>query len=152
MIISKTSQYAIQTLIYLATQPSGTPVLNSTAAKHLGVPAPYLAKVMQDLSKGGVVNSYRGRTGGSCLRVAPEEISLMRILQITEGPEFTKDCVLGLKACSDETACPMHRRWVPIKTEIIEMLNTLTLDLLSQAVLSGKYRICDILDSINQSR
>ncbi len=144
MLISRTSQYAIQSMIYIATQPPGTPVLSREVAEKLQVPAAYLAKIMQLLSKGGLVTSFRGRLGGFCLREEPEKIDLMRILLITEGPDFTKDCVLGLKVCSDETACPMHTKWKPIKEEIIKLLHQQTLSMLSEAVLSGKYRISDI--------
>jgi Rrf2 family protein len=144
MLISRTSQYAIQSMIYIATQPLGTPILSREVAEKLQVPAAYLAKIMQMLCKGGLVTSYRGRLGGFCLREDPAKIDLMRILKITEGPEFTKDCVLGLKVCSDETACPMHKQWLPIKLEIIDLLTRQTLAMLSEAVLVGKYRISDI--------
>lgn len=144
MLISKTSQYAIQSLIYLATQEPGMPVLSRQVAQKLRVPGPYLAKIMQLLCRGGLLNSYRGRLGGFCLCEEPSSINLMRILLITEGPEFSKSCLLGLKACADETACPMHLRWKPIKQEILDMLSQQTLDVLSDAVKGGKYRICDI--------
>ena len=144
MLISRTSQYAIQSLIYIATQPPGEPILSREIARKLQVPAAYLVKIMQLLSKGGLVSSFRGPQGGFCLRGEPKSIELMRILLITEGTDFTKDCVLGLKVCSDETACPMHQRWKPIKEEIIEMLKQQTLETLSEAVKSGKYRISDL--------
>jgi Rrf2 family protein len=144
MLISRTSQYAIQSLIYVATQGQDEPILSREVAERLQVPAAYLAKIMQMLCKGGLVNSFRGRLGGFCLREKPEKINLMQILLITEGPEFTKDCLLGLKVCSDETACPMHHQWKPIKLEIIDLLNQQTLATLSDAVLTGKYRISDI--------
>jgi Rrf2 family protein len=145
MLISRTSQYAIQSLIYIAAQQQDIPVFSRVAAERLGVPSHYLAKIMQALCKGGVLTSYRGRLGGFRLSEAPEKISLMRILLITEGADFTKDCLLGLKVCSDETACPMHQKWKPIKEEVIGMLNQQTLATLSEAVLTGKYRICDIV-------
>lgn len=148
MLISRTSQYAIQSMIYIATQPLGAPILTREVAEKLQVPAAYLAKIMQMLCKGALVTSHRGRLGGFCLREDPAKIDLMRILLVTEGVEFTKDCLLGLKVCSDETACPMHKKWKPIKEEIIQMLNQQTLSMLSEAVLSGRYRISDILYSV----
>ncbi|MDR2220811.1 MAG: Rrf2 family transcriptional regulator [Methylobacillus sp.] len=144
MLITRTSQYAVQSLIYIATQNQGLPILSREMAEKLHVPAAYLAKIMQMLCKGGLVTSYRGRFGGFCLREEPKKIDLMRILLITEGPEFTKDCLLGLKECSDATACPMHNRWKPIKQEVITMLTEQTLAMLSEAVLTGKYRLTDI--------
>lgn len=144
MLISRTSQYAVQSLIYIATQSQDTPILSREVAEKLHVPAAYLAKIMQTLCKGGLVTSYRGRLGGFCLREDPEKIDLMRILMITEGPEFTKDCLLGLKECSDATACPMHHQWTPIKQEVIKLLTQQTLAMLSEAVRSGKYRLSDM--------
>lgn len=144
MLISRTSQYAIQSLIYIATQEQSAPILSREVAERLQVPAAYLAKIMQVLCKGGLVTSFRGRLGGFCLSESPEKIDLMRILLITEGQDFTKDCLLGLKVCSDETACPMHNKWKPIKQEIIELLESQNLAMLSEAVLTGKYRISDI--------
>lgn len=144
MILSRTSQYAIQALIYVATQPPGEPVLNREIAEHLGVPTAYLAKIMQHLCKGNLLYSFRGRLGGFCLRENAEKTDLMQVLVLTEGTGFTEDCVLGLKVCSDETACPMHVRWKPIKEKIVLLLREQTLEKLAAAVNSGKYRITDL--------
>lgn len=144
MILSRTSQYAIQALIYIATQPRGEPVLNREIAGHLGVPSAYLAKIMQNLCKGNLLYSFRGRLGGFCLREGAEKTDLMHVLVLTEGKGFTDDCVLGLKVCSDETACPMHARWKPIKEKVVHMLHEQTLEKLAVAVQSGKYRITDL--------
>ncbi len=144
MILSRTSQYAIQALIFIATRPSGEPVLNREIASYLGVPSAYLAKIMQNLCKGNLLYSYRGRLGGFCLREGAEKTGLMQILMMTEGPSFTQDCVLGLKVCSDATACPMHAKWLPIKQKIVAILNDQTLEKLARAVQSGKYRLTDL--------
>ena len=144
MILSRTSQYAVQALIYMATQPSATPVLNKDIAAQLGVPAPYLAKILQGLAKGNLLFSFRGRLGGFCLREDGDKVTLMQILLLTEGPAFTQSCLLGLKKCSDETACPLHFRWLPVKNRIIALLQETTLEKLAKAVESGKYRLADV--------
>jgi Rrf2 family protein len=144
MILSRTSQYAVQALIYVATRPKGEPVLNRDIADHLKVPPAYLAKIMQSLCKGNLLYSFRGRLGGFCLREGMEKIDLMHILTLTEGMGFTQDCVLGLKVCSDETACPMHFKWKPIKEKIVHLLKDQTLEKLAKAVQSGKYRLVDL--------
>jgi Rrf2 family protein len=144
MLISRTSQYAIQALIYIALKDAGALVLSREVAEQLGVPSAYLAKIMQTLCRGGLLTSFRGRLGGFSLREPAERIDLMRILLITEGQDFSKDCVLGLKVCSDETACPMHGRWQPIKIEILAMLKEQNLSNLAEAVRDGKYRLTDI--------
>ena len=144
MILSRTGQYAVQALIYIATQPKGVPVLNRTIAEHLSTPPAYLAKIMQNLCKGNLLYSFRGRQGGFCLREGGEKTDLMQILTLIEGVDFTENCVLGLKVCSDETACPMHTKWKPIKQKIVDLLHEQTLEKLAAAVKSGKYRLTDL--------
>jgi len=148
MILSRTSQYAVQALIYMATQPEDTPVLNKDIAAKLNVPAPYLAKILQNLAKGNLLYSFRGRLGGFCLREEGVKMTLMDILLLTEGPAFTQSCLLGLKKCSDETACPVHTKWMPVKEKIIGLLKETTLDKLAKAVQSGKYRLTDLPGSM----
>lgn len=144
MVLSRTSQYAVQALIYIATQPPGEPVLNRDIADRLSVPSAYLAKILQNLCKQGVLDSFRGRLGGFCLREGMHKTSLMQVLTLTEGPGFTKSCILGLKECSDATACPMHFKWLPVKKKIIALLEDMTLEDLAKAVLTGKYRLSDL--------
>jgi DNA-binding IscR family transcriptional regulator len=66
------------------------------------------------------------------------------ILILTEGQGFTEDCLLGLKVCSDATACPMHAKWKPIKQKVFALLTEQTLEKLATAVVSGKYRLTDL--------
>lgn len=144
MILSRTSQYAIQALIYMAAQPDSQPILTWKIADYLGVPPSYLAKIMQSLCRGNLLYSFRGRQGGFCLREGAEKADLMRIVTLIEGPELTETCVLGLKVCEDMTPCPMHTRWKPIKEKIVKILRKQTLESLAADVRTGKYRIADL--------
>jgi Rrf2 family protein len=144
MILSRTSQYAIQALIYMATQPRGVAVLNRTISEKLGAPPTYLAKVLQNLCRSNLLYSFRGKQGGFCLRERGEKINLMQIVLVTEGPRLTENCVLGFKVCSDKAPCLMHAEWSPIKQEIIKLLRGHTLGFLATEVLSGKYQLADL--------
>jgi len=144
MILSRTSQYAIQALIFVATRPRGEPVLNRTMAEYLRVPPAYLAKILQQLCRAGLLHSARGRQGGFFLEAGGEKTDLMSVIALVEGAGFVEDCVLGLKVCEDRTACPLHFRWRPIKDRIVAILKEQTLESLAQAVVSGKYRISDV--------
>jgi Rrf2 family protein len=144
MIFSRTSQYAIQALIYLAAQPNGRPVLNRVIARNLGVPPAYLAKILQDLCRQQVLGSSRGRHGGFILRDGAEHTNLLDIVLLMEGARVDRECLLGLKTCGDETACPMHRKWKPVKKEILSYLGHVTLTHLAKAVRSGQYRLSDL--------
>jgi Rrf2 family protein len=114
-------------------------VLNRTIAEYLGSPPTYLAKILQELCRGNLLYSFRGKQGGFCLRERSDKINLMQIAILIEGPGFTDNCVLGLKVCSEKTACPMHARWFPIKQEIVRLLQGQTLDML--AATGGQWEI-----------
>jgi len=150
MIFSRTSQYAIQALIYLATQPSGRRVLNREIAQNLGVPSAYLAKILQGLSREKLLHSSRGRCGGFSLRPGAEKTSLLDIVLLTEGARVDRECLLGLKECTDETACPLHRKWKPVKKEILAYFGSVTLVRLAHAVQSGQYRLADLPLALSQ--
>ena len=144
MLISRTGQYAIQALVFIGLHDPESFINVQDLASNIGVPSAYPAKVMQTLAHHGLVKSNRGRTGGFALKVAPESINLMQLLLLIEGENFHTECLLGLKKCSDETACPMHAKWMPIKTAIIETLESQTIAYLADAVREGKYRLSDI--------
>lgn len=148
MLLSHTSQYAIQSLVYIALHGNNGPLLSREIAARLGVPAAYLAKILQSLCKGGLLASHRGRLGGFSLSELPERLSLMRVVSITEGAGFTRECLLGLKVCRDETACPMHPTWKPIKERIMQMLESQNLTTVADAVREGRYRLTDLPGSL----
>ncbi|MDR2875739.1 MAG: Rrf2 family transcriptional regulator [Methylobacillus sp.] len=144
MLLTHTSQYAIQSLVYIALNGTEGPQLSREIAAKLGAPSAYLSKILQTMCKGGLLHSHRGRLGGFSLTRSPASLSLIQIVNITEGASFTTECLLGLKQCSDETACPMHPIWKPIKEHIIQMLESQTLASVADAVREGKYRLTDL--------
>jgi Rrf2 family protein len=144
VIISRTSQYAIQALVYLATFPPGESVLCRDIAQYLHVPPAYLAKVMRKLGKGGFLHALQGRHGGFCLQGDAEKVTLMQILLVMEGPGFSRDCVLGLKACGDDSPCSLHRNWKRVQGKIITLLCETNLKRLANAVTRGKYLLADL--------
>jgi len=144
MLISRTGQYAIQALVYIGQQGAGSCTTVLDVAHNLGVPASYLAKVLQALAHHGLVSSIRGRSGGFGIGVSPEHISLMQVLSLVEGERFHHECLLGLKQCGDDTACPMHSGWKPIKTELLAVLESQNIATLVTAVNQGQYRLTDI--------
>lgn len=144
MIFSRTSQYAIQALIYLAAQPERRSVLNHEIASNLDVPSAYLAKILQELCRQQLLRSARGRHGGFRLSDGAEHTSLLDVVLLLEGQQAERECLLGLKTCDDATACAMHRRWKPVKRQLLSYLSRVTLSQLAKAVNSGQFRLADL--------
>jgi Rrf2 family protein len=141
MILSRTSEYALQALVYLAAQPGGASVLNRDVARYLGVPAPYLAKILKEFVKHGLLVSHKGRGGGYAIHPSALNATIRTVVELTEGRDAFEGCLLGLKVCSDATACPVHYSWSPLKTGVLALLGKQTIGSMAEAVRSGRYRV-----------
>ena len=125
--LSHTFGYAVLALSCLARSCRGR-VQAPEIASCSGVPLPYLRKVLQLLSTGGLVESRRGRDGGVELARPAREISLWDVALVVEPGVEEKHCLMGLSSCSDENACPLHEFWKSERSRIEEQLRALSLE------------------------
>lgn len=138
MILSRSARYALQALVLLAAAGEGRALMARELAAQLNVPAPYLAKLMQRLTRRGILASDRGPHGGYRLTHAAYGLSLRTVVHIVDGERATSECLLGFKACSDEHACAMHCRWRPVKEELFRLLDELSVAQLASRVRAGR--------------
>jgi Rrf2 family protein len=86
MRISRASAYAIGAVLQLVESPPGVPVPCSRLAKTGAMPERFLLQVLRNLVNHGILKSTRGVDGGYFLNRPVAEISLLQILESTEGP------------------------------------------------------------------
>jgi len=142
MLYSKSAEYAIQAMIYLAEKNTSEPIMISKIAKEYNIPYQFLAKIMQILVKQRLVVATRGRKGGVNLAKDSKDIFLHQIVYAVDGQPPDKDqCVIGLDKCSDEVPCPLHDQWKPIRKQIREMLTSEPLDDLAERVLEKREKM-----------
>ena len=136
-IYSKSSQYAVSMLTQIAR--SGMEKLSSVRdiSSATGISEPTVAKTLQLLVKEGLLDSRKGPGGGFHLAVSPELITLGRILRAVEGKEPFSECIAGLQTCSEDNVCPLHDKWEIVKQELINFLDSTTLE---EMVLAVKNR------------
>lgn len=84
MKLTTKSHYSVKALLDLALQPNYGPSSVKAIAERQTIPAPYLEKLLMTLRRAGLVNAYRGVSGGYQLAQAPEKISLGQILAALE--------------------------------------------------------------------
>jgi Rrf2 family iron-sulfur cluster assembly transcriptional regulator len=124
--LSQTSGYAIFALGCME-GPGGRLVLSKDIAKRTSIPLPYLQKLLHQLSAGGLIVSRRGYQGGWLLARQPSEINLLEVAKAVDPELATPRCLIGLKQCSDETACPVHHLWIVERERIYRLLAGATL-------------------------
>jgi len=86
MQISRTSVYAIGAMLQLADSPPRSPIPCSQLAKTGEMPGRFLLQVLRNLVNHGLLKSSRGANGGYSLSRDANQISLLQILEVTEGP------------------------------------------------------------------
>jgi Rrf2 family transcriptional regulator, nitric oxide-sensitive transcriptional repressor len=107
-MISQTAEYALRAIVDLAFH-HGESRTTQEISRATQVPADYLAKILQDLSRGGLVRSQRGPGGGFTLTRSPASISVFDVLEAVDRVQRIRTCPLGLKAHA-KNLCPLHRR------------------------------------------
>ena len=127
-LLSAPTRYAILALISLGDE--GGFRLAKDLSKRLGLPGPYLAKILQALSTAGILESMRGPNGGFRLQRPAHRISLQDVVMTLEGGEPLDGCLLGADHCGAGGHCPLHPAWDRIQGQLQEVLvNTTIRDL-----------------------
>lgn len=124
MIYTKTGEYAIRAILFLARQSEDALVMSSEVAKREDIPSHYLAKILQRMAKYGYVDSFKGRGGGFKITKLALDSSILEIVERIEGPVITLKCVTGLKECSDEHPCPLHDEWSELRDNIHNLISS----------------------------
>lgn len=104
-MLSQTAEYALCAVVHLGRH--GSPCTAQQIARATGAPGGYLAKVLQALSKAGIVNSRRGLHGGFVLNAPPERISVYDVVQAVAPIKRNHDCSIEVTGRSQ--CCPLHR-------------------------------------------
>ena len=107
-MFSQTVEYALRTMIYLADQAPKR-VSTEEISRATKVPKPYLSKVIQGLSRAGLLESRRGVGGGVCLIDSPGEITILQVVEAVDPIGRITTCPLGLESHGTHL-CPLHRR------------------------------------------
>jgi len=108
VLLTKSCQYAIQAVLFLATKQKNKPVLQRDIAESLDIPVHFLGKILQQLVKQNIVSSQKGKLGGFFLSYPFAKVTLYKIAQIIDGENFLDGCMVGFPFCSDKSPCPLH--------------------------------------------
>jgi Rrf2 family protein len=124
-MFSQTVEYALRAIVCLATTPD-QPQTARQIAEATRVPVPYLSKVLQGLSREGLIRSQRGLHGGFMLTKSPEILTIYEVIEAVEPLPRLKECPLGL-ASHGISLCPLHRRLDDAMAQVEKTFRSTTL-------------------------
>lgn len=107
-------------------------------AKPINVPQAYIAKLLQELAREGLVSSARGPKGGFYLSEENKMEKVINILAVIDGEKRLTGCMLSLEKCNEEKPCPLHNVLSVSRKNILEVLNEKSIAELALAVKKGE--------------
>ena len=117
-MLSKSCTYGLQAVLFLAGRGEEGYVPIRTISDQLGLSHPFLAKVLQALTREDLLRSQRGANGGVTLARPANDITLAEVVTVLDGARLFETCILGFTVCSGEKPCLLHQRWGPIREQI----------------------------------
>ncbi|HSR33589.1 MAG TPA: Rrf2 family transcriptional regulator [Anaerolineae bacterium] len=128
MEISRRTDYGVRVILDLATLTESTRASTQEIADRQNIPAPFLAKIISQLSLSGLVTTFRGAGGGVSLARPASEISLLQVIEALDGPVRLNRCLIEPSACPLDEHCPVHHIWAKAQTELTGLLGSTTFD------------------------
>lgn len=138
-LLSKRCEYGLRAVLFLVSQRERRPYVSiREISEALDVSFHFLTKILQQLTEGGLLTSYRGPTGGVALAREARSVTVLHLIECLEGPDLFKSCVLGLEGCGERKPCPLHGAWVSQRKALRDLFSQATLaDLGHQTVQAG---------------
>lgn len=138
-MFSKSTEYALRATLYIAQKGTKDHKIGiEEISKAIGSPRSFTAKILQSLTKNNkIIRSTTGPHGGFYMTEKAKNLPVRAILQAMGEGGLLDRCVLGLEKCSENKPCPMHSKYKLIKTQLIGLFETETINHLAGNIQSG---------------
>jgi len=128
-LITRDTDYALRAICYIAKRQDRIVPVSELVAK-LGIPRPFLRKILQALSRKRVLYSRQGKNGGFVLAVSPRKIFLMDLINIFQGRIELNECFFKKKICPDQNKCALRKIVSGIERDVFKRLKAVSIQLL----------------------
>jgi Rrf2 family iron-sulfur cluster assembly transcriptional regulator len=138
--LTKRGDYGLRMLLYLAAREAGYRVTAAELAEGCTVPPGNVPTIVSELSRRHLLDCTSGPKGGCVLARKPEEISILEVFEVLEGPLVSSQCLLRAGPCDVGRPCVVHQAWVDAQNCLTEALGAMSL---ADATRGGALEISD---------
>ncbi len=125
-LITKNIHYAIKSLLYFALNPAKVISVNELVKK-LDMRRAFLRRILQALSKGGILRSLKGNRGGFILNIKPAKIRIIDIVHIFRDETEIISCLLEKEICPQPDICLLMWKMKSIESQLNNTLRQLSI-------------------------
>lgn len=124
--LSKMADYGTVVMTAMVREPERSRSAAEIAAA-IHVPVTTVSKILKILMRGGLLLSLRGAKGGYLLSRPAEEITLVDIINVMDGPIGMTECSVTPGLCSQEAGCVVRANWQRVNQAVLGVLREMTL-------------------------
>jgi Rrf2 family protein len=141
--LTKKADYGLMALKYLAEQPAlaGAAGTESRSAKDIAeayhIPPPLLAKILQTLTRAGLLVSHSGTNGGYALARPATAISAFEVIRAIDGPLFITSCITIHGTCDLAGHCTIKEPLREVNDSIKDLLSGIKISDLVEMAEAG---------------
>lgn len=125
-LITRDTDYAVRALVYMTRDPD-----RLTSAQELvdalKMPRAFSRRILQVLSRKGILESAKGKGGGFILKRSPRQIRLFDLMEAFQGRLSAVGCLFKKKVCPGVRTCPLRGRVKNIEKKIFSDLQAITI-------------------------
>lgn len=121
--LTKKADYGLMALKYLAEQASSGAQSAKDIAEAYHIPSQLLAKILQTLTKAGLLVSHAGTNGGYALARPASEISAFEVIRAIDGPLFITSCITIHGTCDLAGHCTIKEPLRKVNDSIKDLLS-----------------------------
>jgi len=136
MLLTKTTEIAIQCLVLLSRQPKGTLITPQPISMTLGSSESYTSKILRTLAKANLLESHRGASGGFSLARDPKDITLLEVVEACEGSIIGNHCREFPNPGKVKRTCGFHQAMVEFQEGVKSLLRKWSIEDLATRPLS----------------
>jgi Rrf2 family protein len=123
MQLTRAADYAIRVMICLADPRVKERVSLPQLAASTGTPESFLSKILQMLTRAGLIVSRRGQAGGFQISPHGQEASMRDVIEAIDGPIRLNVCLTTGRSCRRKVHCPAHPVWEEAQEAMLSVLS-----------------------------
>jgi Rrf2 family protein len=145
--INRQTDYAVRVILSLAKHGAGAKLSTKTIQREMLIPPALMMRIVAQLAKTGLLNTFPGRDGGLMLPRPASQITLKDIVEAFEGPILLSQCMQakGEDDCPFRSNCPVRTKWGRVQMAMLRELAMITFEDLSQEALGTSMVMPDLV-------
>ena len=128
--INRQTDYAVRVILSLAKNGEGARLSSADIQQEMLIPKAFMIRIVAQLSREGLINTFPGREGGLMLPRPASQITLRDVVEAFEGPILLSAClqVKGEDDCPFQSNCPVRPKWGRVQVAMMREMASITFE------------------------